>query len=222
MPADPRREALKSAVLLVDDDISILETVERILSPYYEVRLAKSGEAALRAAADAAPDIVLLDISMPEMDGYETLERLRASPSFEETPVIFLTGLTDARDQARGLSSGADDYITKPFEKDVLLARLRLRLKAGMERRKQREAMRNGRLVELDEKYLDSLARKLTGVEHTIARLIVAGCSYQEIAENLSYSVSYVRKRAVGVFDKMGVDSKIQLRKALIKDSAGE
>jgi putative two-component system response regulator len=207
---------------VVDDDVELLKMAEQILAPQYVVSLARSGEAALRllernfSETGAAPDLVLLDISMPRMDGYETLKRMRENPELEDIPVVFLTGLSGVRDQVQGLSSGAEDYITKPFESEVLLARLGLHIQNSRERRELREARKSGNIVELDEDKLASLAL-LTDVEKNIARLAAMGRSYREIAETLGYTIAYVKKRAVGIFDKLGVENRQELKNLIIR-----
>jgi len=207
----------KYVVLVVDDDAGLLEMAEKTLAPHYSVSLAKSGEAALQVIErGVVPDIVLLDIAMPGLDGYETLEKLRKNPDTEDVPVIFLTGRTGVRDQVRGLSSGVADYITKPFEKDVLLARLRLHLNAGMERRRLRLARKNGTVVELDEEKFELLTRMLNNGEKEIARLIALGASNREIAANLTYSLDAVKKMTTQIYNKTGLSDRYELRKYLI------
>lgn len=118
-------------LLIVDDDVTNLAILNKLLKPTYEVRAAKSGPAALRAASnDPRPDLILLDIMMPGMSGYEVLQNLRAQPSLAEIPVIFLTALGASRDEQLGLQMGAADYITKPIQPDVLLARIKTQLLA--------------------------------------------------------------------------------------------
>jgi DNA-binding response OmpR family regulator len=164
-------------VLVVDDDASLLRMVRAQLSGHYEVILAEGGKQAFHVMEeeDSFPDIMLLDIDMPGMDGYETLKHLRAHPDTEDIPVIFLTGLDGVQDQVRGLESGVVDYIVKPFVRDILLARLRLHLDAGVERRRMRNARKNGLLVELDEEKFGQLTKTLDAMEKRAARLIVLG-----------------------------------------------
>jgi putative two-component system response regulator len=91
----------------------------------YKLLAAKNGKTALSIAAKAKPDLILLDIMMPEMDGYEVCKRLRAEETTRQIPVIFVTALTDAEDEAKGLALGAVDYITKPFNPELIRARVR-------------------------------------------------------------------------------------------------
>jgi putative two-component system response regulator len=100
-----------------------------LLQPIYRIRAANTGERALRAmGVEPRPDIVLLDVMMPEMDGYEVLRRLRENPDTHDTPVIFITALNSTEDEEKGLGLGAVDYITKPFSPPIVLARVRTQL----------------------------------------------------------------------------------------------
>jgi putative two-component system response regulator len=116
-------------ILIVDDEPTNLSLLTHLLRPDFHVRAANSGERALRAAASAPqPDLILLDVMMPEMDGYTLLARLREDPATQEIPVIFLTALAEAGDEERGLQLGAADYITKPIKPAVVQARVRTQL----------------------------------------------------------------------------------------------
>lgn len=119
-----------AAVLVVDDNPTNLSVLSDLLdSVGFEVRVAKSGQAALDRVAFAAPDLILLDVMMPGIDGFETCRRLQANPDTCEIPVIFMTALADVSDKVKGLSLGAVDYITKPFQQEEVLARVRVHLK---------------------------------------------------------------------------------------------
>jgi putative two-component system response regulator len=115
-------------ILVVDDNISSLKQIGAQLTAGYEVSLAKSGALALQICKQERPDLILLDIEMPEMDGFETIKRLKEDPALSPIPVIFLTGNHDAATEIRALQSGAMDFITKPANKDILLHRLELHL----------------------------------------------------------------------------------------------
>ncbi|MGD9988942.1 response regulator [Pseudonocardia sp.] len=110
-------------VLVVDDDPQILRALRINLTAHgYDVALADRGAAALRAAADAPPDVVVLDLGLPDLDGTEVVEGLRG---WSTVPIVVLSARTDAGDKVRALDAGADDYVTKPFGMAELLARLR-------------------------------------------------------------------------------------------------
>lgn len=121
----------QATVLIVDDEPINLIVLTSLLQPEYRLRAANSGDAALRAAVTPPrPDLILMDVLMPGMDGYEVLERLRATPVTADIPVIFLTGLADEGEEERGLRLGAADYLTKPIRPALVRARVRTQLEA--------------------------------------------------------------------------------------------
>ena len=110
-------------VLVVEDDDEIAQALARSLRMEgYEVRLAPDGEAALEHAVAFVPDLVVLDLGLPKLDGLEVARRLRAE---DDTPILMLTARDALESRVEGLDSGADDYLVKPFERQELLARLR-------------------------------------------------------------------------------------------------
>jgi CheY-like chemotaxis protein len=121
--------AEKKLILLVDDEPSNIRVCREILKDLYRTRIATSGAKALEAAsAEPPPDLILLDVLMPEMDGYEVCARLKADPTTREIPVIFLTAMTATEDETRGFEAGGVDYIHKPFSPPVVLARVHTHL----------------------------------------------------------------------------------------------
>ena len=119
----------KQVVLLVDDAPANLQIVSSILKDTYKIRVATNGAKALELAKGTpAPDLILLDIVMPEMDGYEVCTRLKGAPETQDIPVIFLTGQTETEDETRGFEVGAVDYIHKPFSPPVVKARVHTHL----------------------------------------------------------------------------------------------
>jgi diguanylate cyclase (GGDEF)-like protein len=122
-------------VLVADDDALNRQVLGELLMPEYTVLLAKNGAQALERAARHLPDLILLDVVMPDMDGYEVLRRLRADPATAHIAVIFISGLDGPEDEAHGLNSGASDYIAKPFNQAVVMARVALHLQLARQRR---------------------------------------------------------------------------------------
>ena len=119
----------RPTVLIVDDTPENLTVLGDILSPDYKVQAANNGELALKLAGrDPAPDMILLDIMMPGLSGYEVCERLKSNLATRRIPVIFVTAMTDAQDETRGFELGAVDYITKPVSPPVVKARVRTHL----------------------------------------------------------------------------------------------
>jgi putative two-component system response regulator len=115
-------------ILVVDDNSAVLKQMAVLLSGHYEYSLARSGEQAVSYCKRERPDLVLLDIEMPGMDGFECLRQLRQNPGFARIPVIFLTSKHDRETEAKCLGCGARDFIRKPAEKNILLHRLKLHL----------------------------------------------------------------------------------------------
>ena len=119
----------KSIVLIVDDTPENLQLMNELLKGQYKTRIANSGERALRAAVqEPKPDIILLDIMMPGMDGYEVCRRLKADDATSDIPVIFLTAKTQVEDEQRGFDVGCVDYITKPISPPIVMARVKTHL----------------------------------------------------------------------------------------------
>ena len=133
----PSADSAKGSLLLIVDDVPAnLNMLGNLLHDAgYQVKAANSGRAALRYAAQTPPPaLILLDVMMPQMDGYEVLSALRQDPSTRDIPVIFVTALDHERDEERGFQHGAADYITKPIKRDVVLARVRSQLLARLAR----------------------------------------------------------------------------------------
>ena len=117
-------------VLIVDDVKANVDMLVEALRGDFKLSVALDGESALRAVERSAPDLLLLDIMMPGIDGYEVCRRLRAQPATREIPIMFLSSLEDVQDKAKGFELGANDYLTKPFEVLEVKARVRSLLKA--------------------------------------------------------------------------------------------
>jgi putative two-component system response regulator len=121
--------ATQPTILIVDDTPENLSVLGELLQPNYRVRAANSGRRALQIARSTPhPDLILLDVMMPEMDGYDVLAELRSDPATQHIPVVFVTAMDGTEDEERGLDHGAVDYITKPLRPAVVLARVRTHL----------------------------------------------------------------------------------------------
>src|SRR5438270_4902273 len=119
----------KKTILLVDDAPANIQVANSILKDMYKIRIATSGAKALELAnGTPPPDLILLDVMMPEMDGYEFCKRLKENSQTRDIPVIFLTGQTEIEDETRGFEVGAVDYIHKPFSPAIVKARVRTHL----------------------------------------------------------------------------------------------
>ena len=149
----------EATILIVDDEPLNLTMLDHLLRPTYKVRAANSGAGALRAAAtEPRPDLVLLDVSMPDMDGYGVLAQLQANSATRDIPVVFITALAAASDEELGLRLGALDYIAKPIKPAVVLARVRTQLEA----KRARDWIRN------QNTYLEAeVARRMAETDQT-------------------------------------------------------
>src|SRR2546430_10176884 len=127
---------MAETILVVDDDPDIARFVEvNLRSAGYEVAVAADGEEALDRAQDMRPDLVLLDVMMPRIDGFEVAQRLRRNPQTANTSIIMLTAKALSADKVLGLTAGADDYIIKPFDPIELLARVKTTLRRARDNR---------------------------------------------------------------------------------------
>jgi diguanylate cyclase (GGDEF)-like protein len=134
-----------ATILLVDDEPSNLRILAAMLKPHYDIKVAIDGNRALSvAAAEPTPDLILLDVMMPGIDGREVCRRLKASPNTRDIPVIFVTALGRSVDEVEGFKLGAVDYITKPFVPPVILARVSTHLEL------RRKTLMLERMAQLD------------------------------------------------------------------------
>ena len=164
---------MSARILVVDDvEVNVRLLEAKLSSEYFTVITASSGAAALKLAHSEHPDIILLDVMMPEMDGFEVCRRLKAEPQTADIPVVMVTALSEVSDRVRGLQAGADDFLTKPVNDLALVSRVRsltrlkmvtdeLRLRAltsreigleSPEREAVAEAGRNGRILIVDDR----------------------------------------------------------------------
>jgi DNA-binding response OmpR family regulator len=121
-PADAKS---KKRVLVVEDDDAIATLLQKMLEARYEVKRTRNGNEALALVTTYLPNLVLLDVMMPGLDGYATAQQMRLLPQLKTLPIIFLTAKGGAMDVVKGIQSGARFYVTKPFKMDDLLAKVR-------------------------------------------------------------------------------------------------
>jgi CheY-like chemotaxis protein len=143
-------EDRNQTILIVDDEPGNIEILSESLSSSYEILFATSGKEALQIVKRQMPDMIILDIIMPVMSGYEVLQNLKLDQSFKEIPVIFITALTQEDQETRGLTLGAMDYISKPFNTAIV----KLRVKTQMELKLQRDI-----LIQRNEELRKALAK---------------------------------------------------------------
>ena len=195
--------------MVVDDTPANLELLTEMLKANgYKVRPVTGGAPALRAAKSKAPDLILLDILMPDMNGYEVCQRLKEDAALKDVPVIFLSALTEMEDKVRGLRGGGNDYMTKPLQSEELLARIEIHLKL----RRQQKALKaqNDLLEEKIRPHIKqgSLLSTLSAREREILHWVREGKRNSEIAQILNISAHTVRHHLENVFTKLGVETR--------------
>lgn len=149
---------VKPTILVVDDSSSNIAIFSKVLSQLYRVKAVKSGVKAINIATNTIPDIILLDIMMPEMDGYTVCKHLKKDPRTRNIPVIFVTAKGNTEDEAYGFELGAVDYITKPISAPVVLARVKTHLQLHDQNRLLEEKVQQ-RTAELDHSRLEIIRR---------------------------------------------------------------
>lgn len=153
---------MKSTILIVDDNAASRETLESVLGGEgYNLQMAEDGAQALEKADALHPDLILLDVMMPGMDGFEVCRRLRCTPGLVEVPIILLTALDDSTSRMEGIQSGADDFLSKPFDRQELRARVRTITRLNRYRT----------LLEQRENLRDMAQRMVTGLEDERMRI---------------------------------------------------
>lgn len=163
-------------LLIVDDEPLNINVLVELFKPDYALAVAKNGFQALQRAQDSpAPDLILLDVMMPEMDGYEVLRRLRENPQTRNIPVIFVTALGEVEDEAQGLQLGAVDYITKPISPGIVQLRVRTQLEL---KRTRQELEQHNHLLEQE------VAERTQELHLTQAATIQALASLAETRDN--------------------------------------
>ena len=199
----------RKKVMVIDDDSVMLLLMKNQLEALYDVETFSSGVDALKELekTDALPNLILLDISMREMDGYEVLSRLKASDKLKMIPVVFLTGMTDEVSECRGLEMDVVDYLKKPVAGKVLFARVQhyIELYSDVENKGK-----------LDESLLNSLSEPLTERELETARLMAEFRSDREICDILHISMPYTKKLVASVKEKLGLEKRGDIRRFLV------
>lgn len=201
----------RKRIMIVDDDAETRFMITQQLSKLYDVSAHASGEEALEALKcapeDELPNLILLDVSMSGMDGYEVLGRLKGNEELKRIPVVFLTGMTDETSECRGLEMDVIDYLKKPVAGKILFARVQHYIDLYSETRDKGK---------LDEKKLSELDDPLTERELEVARLMAEFRSDREICDILYISMPYTKKLVALVKEKMGLEKRGDIRRYLV------
>ncbi|NEU75036.1 response regulator [Hassallia byssoidea VB512170] len=168
----------QDTILIVDDiPTNIKVLLDFLHYSNFSVSVAKNGESALKKSQEELPQLILLDVMMPGIDGFETCRRLKANPKTKDIPVIFMTALSDVVDKVKGLQVGAVDYITKPFQHEEVLARINVHLE-----------LRKTQLKLVQQEKMSSLGQLVAGVAHEINNPV------NFIEGNLHYAAQYIEQ----------------------------
>lgn len=190
----------KKRIMVVDDDKVLLKNAAVLLGVTYSVSLYSGGKEALKALSEKAlPDLILLDVKMPDIDGYEVIRRINEMPRCKNIPIVFVTGMSDEEDELKGFQLGAADYIKKPFSQKILLARISNLLK------KAEPSVLSAELPSVN----------FTDTECKVAELIIKGYNGKEICDKLFYSYSYIKKLLASMREKCGCETLGDLKKLL-------
>lgn len=207
----------KKIILVIDDDLVMLHHISDVLSLHYDVRLHKSGRQAIEfLRGQECPDLILLDIEMPDIDGYTTIEQIHKIPACAEIPIIFLTALQDTKEEVKGLKIGAVDYVKKPFVKEVLLSRIERHIANGRKRMNpigEEESL----TAVLDKIVLEQANQRLSAAERSVAKYIIIGYQNNEIAKEMNLSEGYIRNIAHRIYMKLNISKRSELREMVIR-----
>jgi putative two-component system response regulator len=220
----------RPVILVADDSEDIRNLFGAMLGKHYEVKFAENSDQALAAAdTDPLPDLILLDIEMPSLDGYQVCVRLKANPALAHIPVIFVTARTDPKDQARGLLAGAVDYITKPISAPITLLRVRTQLALVNQRRALEEQIQ-ARTEELYQTRVALIRRLARAMEYREGGLTNRVMRVTEYVQLLSQGVGLKEKTvevlatAAPLYDigKMGVPEHVLTKSDGLNDAEWE
>lgn len=188
-------------ILIIDDNAKLLADALPMYG--YTVDIAENGKEGIKLLVKNKDyDIILLDVIMPVMDGWETLKLIRQQEQYNSVPIIMLTSVDEAQKQISGLKFGADDYITKPF----ILPNLLARIEAVLRRSKWRGSKQDKSLPENSLKIINSLTLK----EREILKYLAKGVSNSEISEKLFVKEVTVKSHLNNIYKKLNVDNRVQ------------
>ena len=206
---------MSKRLLIVDDEPNLLRAVAACLkAENYEVSMARSGREALVHLAESVPDLIISDIRMPGMDGYQLVRQLRGSPRTALVPIIFLTAKDETTDRIEGFRAGIDAYLTKPFEPEELIAVVN-----GILNRVERTHSQIARLVGSAEHDapLSFHDEELTDAENRVAFAVSRGLSNKEIAAELEISVRTVENHISHILDKKHFSNRVEIARYILQ-----
>jgi len=208
---------MSKRLLVVDDEPNLLRAVAACLKAGgYDVSTARSGREALVQLAESIPDLVVSDIRMPGMDGYQLARQLRGAPRTALVPIVFLTAKDETADRIEGFRAGVDAYLTKPFEPDELIAVVN-----GILNRVERTHSQIARLVgsTVDDAPMTFQDDELTEAEDRVALAVSRGLSNKEIAAELEISVRTVENHISHILEKKQFNNRVEIARYVLEHS---
>ena len=206
---------MSKRLLVVDDEPNLLRAVAVVLrGEGFEVSTARSGREALVAVAKNLSDLIVSDVRMPGMDGFELARRLRRAPNFALLPIIFLTAKDETEDRVEGFRAGVDVYLTKPFEPDELVAVIN-----NILQRVERTHSTIARLVGNEEPETVFVRdEKLTEAEWRVAQAVARGLSNKEIALELNLSIRTIENHVSRILAKKNFSNRVEIARHIISN----
>lgn len=215
MKENTERETSK--LLLIDDDPNLILLVQDYLEfQGYDVITADNGEEALAILQNETPDLIICDIMMPEMDGYELVKRIRQDERVSWIPVIFLSAKGQTSDRVKGLTTGADVYLVKPFEPEELVAQVESSLKQVS--RIIDKTASNGQITLEGDKIQVPADVTLTRTETKVVQFVSQGLANREIAEKLNVSQRTVESHVSNMLNKTRLHNRTELARWAIQN----
>ena len=212
---------MSKRLLLVDDEPNLLVAVAAVLrGEGFEVTTARNGREALTNVAQSTPDLIVSDVRMPGMDGFELARRLRSTASFALIPIVFLSAKDETEDRVEGFRSGVDVYLTKPFEPSELIAVIQ-----GILQRIERTHSTIARLVGPESVTKETVFvrdEELTEAEWRVAREVARGSSNKEIAAEFNISVRTVENHISHILGKKGFTNRVEIARYLLSNHGRE
>jgi DNA-binding NarL/FixJ family response regulator len=202
-------------LLLVDDDPNLILLVKDYLEfQGYEVTTAENGREALEILASTVPDMIICDIMMPEMDGYTLIEKIRQDSRINWVPVMFLSAKGQSQDRVKGLDTGADVYMVKPFEPEELVAQVESSL------RQAHRLMRGvNRTTEESQRLQVPSNVELTPTELRVVQFVSQGLANREIADKLNVSQRTIESHVSNMFNKTSLHNRTELARWAIESN---
>jgi DNA-binding NarL/FixJ family response regulator len=208
---------MSKRLLVVDDEPNLLRAVAAILrGEGFEVSTARSGREALVSVAQSLPDLIVSDVRMPGMDGFELARKLRSAPNFALVPIIFLTAKDETEDRVEGFQAGVDVYLTKPFEPNELVAVIK-----NILQRVERTHSTIARLIGNQEAERETVRvrdEELTEAEWRVAESVARGLSNKEIALELNLSIRTVENHVSRILAKKNFSNRVEIARHIISN----